>query len=555
MTVSFYSVAQKELWGVYTGNYNDQNYGLIGKYDINGENGTIIHQFYNDNFGANPVSRLIQASNGKLYGTTSNGGSTPPFFTEGLGVLFEYDLILNKYRVLYSFENDNDKNANLIEISPNLLIAGFRNIIYKYDIQSETVTFLPGYLLNAVGDFELSSNGFIYSSSMPAGLCPSPSPSNQHKGAILKVNSTNNTFQSVYNLNCDDSDGVGIASKLLEVQPNKLFGICQVGGLYYDNNTADGYGGTLFEFNTQTNTFTKKIDFDNINLGKVPTKMIDNGNGKLYGICYQGGDATADLYLGGTLFEYTIATNTISKLVTFGFNPPLTFTQKNPIDLIKTSNGFLVGVCQEGGTFKFNPIDNTIVANFFSAININNLTEICRKPSYKEFVVNTYTPEVGSTFTFDLHNDNATSFVWKKGTTILPSQTSGVLNIANITLADTGVYTCTMTNECGETVTMNLNINVTNLATETIDDYKKLISLYPNPTKGIINLKFPENRGLKGVSYKITNFLGQTIVEHAVVSKPNITELSIDTSSFSTGVYQLSFTTDKGNWYGKFVKE
>ena len=111
-----------------------------------------------------------------------------------------------------------------------------------------------------------------------------------------------------------------------------------------------------------------------------------------------------------------------------------------------------------------------------------------------------------------------------------------------------------MTNECGTTVTANLNINVTNLAVETVDDYKSQISLYPNPTKGILNLKFPENRGLKGFNYKITNLLGQ-IMEEKDISTSSKSELTINTSSYANGVYQITLVTDKGNWNGKFVKE
>lgn len=185
---------------------------------------------------------------------------------------------------------------------------------------------------------------------------------------------------------------------------------------------------------------------------------------------------------------------------------------------------------------------------------INEPIEICLKPSYQEFIINTFTPAVGTVFTYDVVNTNATTYVWKKGSTLLPAQTSGVLNLPNITTNDTGVNTCTMTNECGTTITANLNINVVNLAVDTVDDYKKLISLYPNPTKGLLNLKFQENLGLKGIKYKITNLLGQVIVENDI-STSNKNVLVIDTSSFANGLYQLTPVTDKGNWNGKFVKE
>lgn len=565
----YFSFAQKELWGVNKGDYLGQDYGCISKFDINSENGLVVHNFSNGSSGSNPVSKLFMASNGKLYGTTIYGGDSQPFpYEEGYGVLFEYDIIINKYRVVYNFGSSSSqydsRYSDLIEPVSGVLYGGAGNKVYKYNLYTETVSFLTGSADNVfTGGFVKASNGFLYLPTA-SSYCPNTTSTGiSNYGTIVKVNMVANSIQEVYQLSCDITfDGAGIESSMVETVPGKLFGICRDGGIYNEFGNIEAAGGTLFQFNTQNNTYLKKVDFNSLPLGQMPIALVDGGDGKLYGLCRKGGAPVESFWLDGTLFEYTIATNTIVKLFTFGSNlPPEPGTFKNPFFLMKTSNGHFVGLVDvgfdDGIPFKYDPSSNLVSGgnSFGNGVFVNNLIEICRKPSYQEFVVNTYTPEVGSTFTFDLHNDNATSFVWKKGTTILPSQTSGVLNIVNITLADTGVYTCTMTNECGETVTMNLNINVTNLATETIDDYKKLISLYPNPTKGIINLKFPENRGLKGISYKITNLLGQTMLENTIVSKPNMTELSIDTSSFSTGVYQLSFTTDKGNWYGKFVKE
>jgi hypothetical protein len=561
--------AQKELWGVNDDYYVplsfDDYYGNITKYDINGTNSVKMHEF-NISDGRKPTGKLFQASNGKIYGTTFLGGTTFPFAFYGAGVLFEYDPILNKYFVIYYFDfPNNPESETLIGLGVIEPVVGMLygvNLLKPFSYNILTGEFLISNTIApfaVVGELVDASNGFLYGTTYSMSPCPDINPLNNNNGTIFRINKQTLDLQIVYRFNCSYIDGLAPTGNLILVSPGKLYGTAIGGG----SSVLDG---TLYEFDINTNIFTKKIDFESDILGRTPRNLVNGGNGKLYGVCQNGG-INIDIVNGeqitkhdGTLFEYTIETNTIVKLHDFGYDDTSqTYSANNPISLMKTSNGYYIGTANSN-PFKFDPSNNTVVNTLTGSIPFNtnrllNFIEICRKPSYQEFLPNTYAPEVGSTFTFDLQNDNATSFVWKKGTTILPSQTSGVLNIANITLADTGVYTCTMTNECGETVTMNLNINVTNLATETIDDYKKLISLYPNPTKGIINLKFPENRGLKGISYKITNLLGQTMVENIIVSKPNMTELSIDTSSFSTGVYQLSFTTDKGNWYGKFVKE
>lgn len=77
------------------------------------------------------------------------------------------------------------------------------------------------------------------------------------------------------------------------------------------------------------------------------------------------------------------------------------------------------------------------------------------------------------------------------------------------------------------------------------------IYVYPNPTKGILNISVPNDFGLPN-NFTITNYLGQTI-QHKVVSSEN--DLSINTSAFSKGVYFI--TVEKGNEKKivRFVKE
>jgi hypothetical protein len=178
-----------------------------------------------------------------------------------------------------------------------------------------------------------------------------------------------------------------------------------------------------------------------------------------------------------------------------------------------------------------------------------SIIEICRKPSYHEFTTDTFAPATGSTFTYDIQNTNATTYVWKKGNVVLPTQTTAVLNLPNITQADSGVYTCTMTNECGTTVTMNLFINVDNLSVSFDDYFQNKIKLYPNPTQNNLNIQLPENIDVTIKTIKIANSLGQLVCEQ------NNTNTTIDVSQLQTGIYFISISTNYGDWKGKFVKE
>ena len=549
--------SQKELWGVNRGNQNALGYnGNITKYDINGQTPTIVHEFLEIATGKTPKGKLFLASNGKLYGITLAGGNT----LEN-GVLYEYDLILEKYRVVHYFDVHGQSaiyGAGVTEPVTGKLYGTVSNKVFSFDLATETLTFLTGTAGNSI-DSELfkASNDFLYCTTRDS-FCPgvnSVGPNNY--GTIIKVNITANSIQQVYQLPCDGTKGIRFSGEFIETTPGKLINITDGGG------SAVPGDGTVYEFDINTNTFTTKIEFDGDNLGSGPQATFSGDNGKLYGVCSNGGisyvtlnDVTYTEHRG-TLFEYTPATNTITKLHDFGTqqSPQDYFTGANPNYIMRASSGNYFGI-SSFGVFQFNPADNSVImpTPFGTTLPPNanateSLIEICRKPSYHEFEADTLNPCENTPFSFDVQNTNATSYVWKKNGEILPLQATGVLSFLNITSADSGSYTCEMENECGITVTMPLRVTVGCLGIDEMEVYKNHISLYPNPAKDILNIKLPENRNLKVIGCTISNMLGQ------VVSESNGENYQINTANYSTGFYSIILRTDKGNWFGKFIKE
>jgi Secretion system C-terminal sorting domain len=462
--------------------------------------------------------------------------------------------------------------VGLIEPIPSVLYGAGDNKIFKYNFNTNIYTVLSGVQNNIrySGDLVKASDGNLYLPVNPVSNCNTQIALPFKKGGIIKVNTITDVVSTAQELTCLGDLGSNPIGKLIEAVPGKLYGILQTGEGYDLPNDPNAYyrRGALFEFNILNGSFTKKMDFVNTIHGDMPSEMLVVGDGYLYGVCQESTKEVLcttppihNAIMEGTIWKYNPITNDLNIIKEIGDCNDVSNTRV-PTSIMKTSSGHFMCTFitpQFPGLFKYDPITNIITMPPFvfplqEVIEPANLIEICRKPSYQEFIVNTFTPTVGTAFTYDVVNTNATNYVWKKGTILLPAQTTGVLNLPNITTNDTGVYTCTMTNECGTTITANLNINVVNLAVETVDDYKTLISLYPNPTKGLLNLKFPENRGLKGIKYKITNLLGQVIIENDI-STSNKNELAINTSSFANGVYQLTLVTDKGNWNGKFLKE
>ena len=574
------SNAQKELWGYknYLGfqpNNPSLSNGQIIKVPLAGNNSLaeVMHTFDpNGVLGKYPRGRLFQASNGKLYGVT---GLLIEEYTAPLpnSVLFEYDLILNKYTVITQL---NYPNAGVIEPLSGILMGTTNNgnSVYKYNFNTGVFAitasipsfFIPDlsggttYFPGAISELFKASDGNLYYTTSISRNDP-PSIVAPQPGGIYKYNLLTNTISKVYYFGQDDFSPSAIFDPagfhFIEGSPGKLYNVTQKGFLTYNPNFIfDDYGyGVLYEYDINTKSILIKYEFNYYTLGSGQGQLKKVSNTKILGTTYSyTGNLTNIPYRDGVIYEYDIPSNTVSLKHAINYQTDdFVYNIDGISDLASDGNYYNTSY---SSIYRYNPITNVINKKIASTGdgNLQEMIEVCRKPSYQEFLTNTFAPAVGSTFTYNIQNTNATTYVWKKGTTILSAQTTGILNLPNVTTSDTGVYTCTMTNECGTTITANLNVNVTNLAVETVDDYKSQISLYPNPTKGILNLKFPENRGLKGYNYKITNLLGQ-IIEEKDISTSTKNELIINTTSYANGVYQITLITDKGNWNGKFVKD
>jgi|GEM_PF-2307806 len=564
--------AQKELWGVSRSTLYADAQGNIVKFDINGEHAETIHHF-NYPTGKLPSGKLLLASNGKLYGTATFGGinsTTNTSQEDGNGVLYEYDLTFDTYRVVhyFNFTNPTDANINptsrLIEPVAGKIYGGTRyGKFFVYDIATETVTSLNHtYSFEAMGgiysDLIKASNGFVYAVSETSFPCSVVGPNQPNQGSMIKINTATNTAQRVAVFGCYSGATISAFGgySMVETSPNTIFFLTASGIFIPDEGFVTA--GSIIEFNTVTNALTQLHTFDPLNaIGYTPKSFLMSDNGNLYGVCEQGGASYRSPFTeglqnkAGTLFEYNPNTNTVAKLTDF-----LTF-QNLPQTIIKLTTGELAGNLGNGSIFKYDINSNALqfpdlatYSDFPNQYVTRNLLEICRKPSYHFFDVDTFDACVGGTFTYDIQNNNAATYQWLKNGDGVPGQASGVLNLTNLQTSDAGNYTCLMTNECGTTTTMVLHLTVNCLGTDTFADLAQSIKLYPNPTKDILNVKLPENIAVTINNIKIANSLGQVVLEQKTPNNP-----AIQVSQLQTGIYFLSLTTNYGNWKGKFIKE
>jgi uncharacterized repeat protein (TIGR03803 family) len=243
-----------KLYGV-TPNGGNSNSGVLFEFTPSTGVYTIKHHF-DDSTGKHPYCSLLLAANGKLYGTTTQGGSV------NLGTLFEYNLTTNTLSRKINFDQTN------LGSSPR-------------------------------GQMQETSTGIIY------GVC-------ERGGAYGNGVLYEYTIGTNVLINKDDFhssiNGVSPQGGLMKANNGKLYGMCYGGG---DNSL-----GTLFEFDFVTDSLKKKYDFNLINGRSPHSNLIQASNGKLYGTTQYGGYSSG---LGkGTLFEYDITLDTLKKLRAFG---------------------------------------------------------------------------------------------------------------------------------------------------------------------------------------------------------------------------------------------
>jgi uncharacterized repeat protein (TIGR03803 family) len=244
---------------------------------------------------------MVEHPNGKIYGTLRMGGTH-----DNSGVLFSYDPLTGTFEKKIDFDANPVRLPQGLTLAPNGKFYGVAGnedpsswgSIYEYDPETNVVT--------RKIKFTSYSNGIDPTGYMTIGpngnlYGLNTSGGASEKGTIFEYNYQTNTYTKRADVGADNAFPYG---SLTLASNGKFY------GLSTDGSTGNG---TIFQFDPSTNTLTKKIDFDGSN-GKHPIggNLWQSPNGKLYGNTYYGG--TADL---GVLFEYDPQTNVVTKKMDF----------------------------------------------------------------------------------------------------------------------------------------------------------------------------------------------------------------------------------------------
>jgi S-formylglutathione hydrolase FrmB len=89
--------------------------------------------------------------------------------------------------------------------------------------------------------------------------------------------------------------------------------------------------------------------------------------------------------------------------------------------------------------------------------------------------------------------------------------------------------------------------SIVNITKGSIEKMEETIFVYPNPVTGILNI----NSNYKVLNVKVLNYIGQ-IIDNINVSGMEVT---INTSTYNSGIYFIQFETEKGNSTQKIIIE
>lgn len=366
-----------KLYGTaeYGGTHGD---GLIFQYDIATSVFTKKFEF-NDLekiTGKYAIGAMIQASNGMLYGMGYNGG------IDNSGVVYKFDPSTSTFNKEFDFHKASEGShpvASMVQAKDKMLygvtqFGGIKNngTIFQYDPAFDKYTKKYDFDLTTTGDAPIGSlllaaDGKLYGTTAYGGA--------NDKGVLFQFDPASSAF--VKKIEFNGANGSSPTGELIQLTDGKIYGMTREGGA----NEA----GILFQYDPSNAIFTKKIDFDDKTKGSYPEGGLTlANNGKLYGVTTSGGiNKSENLPNGfGVLFQYDPVTNDYKKEIDFdsinGSNPNGT--------LVKTADGKLYGMTTNGGNhvktdpkgygvlFQYDPSANTITkkVDFDGAVNGSN---------------------------------------------------------------------------------------------------------------------------------------------------------------------------------------
>jgi len=327
----------------------ESNAGTIFRIDQAGSNYAVIKSFTGTtNDAAGPASALMQADNGRLYGTTASGGAY------NLGTVYSLNPDGSGFAVLKSFAGGVNDGAE----PRGELVQGTNGILFG--------TTLSGGASNVGTIFTMNLDGGSFSlvRSFTGGAADGSTP---WTGLLLATNSIlygatamggTRNVGTVFRM-AQDGSGYTVIARSAGGDPSGYYGagpaylVQATNGLIYGTTAAAGVytNGTLFRFNPDGTGYTVLKQFGaNSADGVQPSgSLMQASDGDLYGVTRSGGWPGQDTTTHGTAFRVGLDGNVYTVIWHFSGTGGDGVLPQAP--LVEGTNSSLYGVTGEGGTY------------------------------------------------------------------------------------------------------------------------------------------------------------------------------------------------------------
>jgi uncharacterized repeat protein (TIGR03803 family) len=174
-------------------------------------------------------------------------------------------------------------------------------------------------------------------------------------GNIFSFDMNTNVIQQLFQFN--GTNGLTPIGDLVEYSPGIFYGLTSQGGALSNS-------GVLFSFDANRSIYSKLFDFSGTNTGRYPYGSLTVGsNKKLYGTTYQGGT-----FNSGVIFSYSVTDGVFTKHTDFNINVGILPS----CNLLEEPDGKLYGLSNSGGKgmlgtifrFDLNNSSNTVIYDF-----------------------------------------------------------------------------------------------------------------------------------------------------------------------------------------------
>ncbi|HEU5125236.1 MAG TPA: choice-of-anchor tandem repeat GloVer-containing protein [Verrucomicrobiae bacterium] len=317
---------------------------------------SILHSFgFPEESSKYPVSGVICGSDGKLYGTASAGGP------EYGGTIFRINRSGNHFEILHSFASIWGSNilgssvqGGVVEASDGRLygttVAGgihARGAVYRINRDGSGFEVLHSFNPDEqdswapAGELIEANDGMLYGTAQFGGAF--------NGGTVFRLNKDGSDYAVIHEFNSADGQGSHPECPLLQASDGLLYGTLTDD---YDSGEAENPGkGKIFKLNPDGTGFEVIHDFGARKHDGVGPRwgLVEGRDGYLYSTCQKGGPKE-----GGIIFK--VRKNGADYRILRSFGKNITDSREPIGPLLKGRYGLFYGITRYAGSGAFGGI-------------------------------------------------------------------------------------------------------------------------------------------------------------------------------------------------------